>query len=311
MHILVLAGGPDKEREVSLVSGASVAKALAEAGHEVTQSDIGPDKLDCLDRFARAKGDVIFPVLHGPWGEGGGLQRILDKRGLIYVGSRAPAAELCMDKAATKRVLSSHDLPTPRFCVVSPRSRVNIELPLVLKPITEGSSIDLFICKTADQLAKAQSALTGKYDHVLAEQFVAGCEMTVGVIDTEEGPTALSPIRIVPATAFYDYQAKYTREDTLYLLDPAEVGLPKETLDELRRLATLAHTFTGCRHLSRVDFIVSPEAGPMILEINTLPGFTSHSLLPKAAAHRGMPMPRLVDHLVTLAAARTAVNPRA
>lgn len=298
---MVLAGGPDKERPVSLNSGQCVTAALREAGHEVVQRDITPGDTGCLDEFLRWGGDVVFPVLHGPWGEGGGLQKLLDARGLRYVGSAASAAALCMDKQRTKLLLAGRGLPTPASELISPTATPRLAPPLVVKPNDEGSSIDLTICRSASQVAAALAGMVGRYQRVLVEQFVAGREMTVGVIGTGRDAFALPPIRIVPAVEYYDYQAKYTREDTQYLLDPEAIGLDAATLDRLKAISVEAHRLAGCRHLSRVDLIVDDAGQPWVLEINTLPGFTTHSLLPKAAAYAGITLPALVDRLVRLA----------
>lgn len=299
--VMVLAGGPDREREVSLVSGAQVTAAARAAGHEVVQCDIGPDDLSALDRFEREGFDVLFPILHGSWGEGGGLQRHLDERGLAYVGSRAAAASLCMDKDATKRALAEAGLATPASEVVDVAGGGSPGLapPLVLKPLREGSSIDLYVCMDGGAVASALASLRGRHERVLAERFVRGREMTVGVLGEGEAARALPPIHIQPATAFYDYQAKYVRDDTRYVFEIDPPGL----IGQLQQSAAAAHAALGCRHLSRVDFMVDEDDRAWVLEVNTLPGFTTHSLLPMAAARAGLAMPGLVTQLLTWAMA--------
>lgn len=306
LRVLALSGGPDREREVSLNSGRNVAQALRDAGHHVTTSDITPDHLTCLDTFKQSAGDVIFPVLHGSWGEGGGLQRILDDRGLRYVGCKTDAAIRCMDKHLAKDVMAERGLPTPAYEYLATGSRRSIDLPVVVKAPREGSSIDLAICRTQAEYDAAMSELSPRHDHLLVEQFTPGKEITVGIIPagnasgeagrpTLDGYVALPAIHIVPATAYYDYQAKYTREDTQYRFD---IDLPAAVLQRIGELALQAHGAMGCRHLSRVDFMVDANHQPWILEINTIPGFTSHSLLPMAARRVGLEMPALVDRLV-------------
>ncbi len=300
LKVMVLAGGPDRERPVSLASGAQVTEAVRAAGHDVVQRDILPDDLSALDEFAAGGFDAMFPILHGAWGEGGGLQTILDARGVAYVGSRHIAAALCMDKQQTKVALARHHLPTPDFELApagAAATELKIKPPLVLKPLREGSSIDLFICATTEEAQAALAKLADRYEQVLVERYVKGAEMTVGVLGDGDDATALPPIHIVPATAYYDYDAKYERDDTRYLF-----GDQPETVEaKLRLLAVQAHRTLGCRHLSRVDFMVDASAGPQVIEVNTLPGFTTHSLLPMAAAKAGLPMPRLVDRLVRMA----------
>ncbi|MEX2212488.1 MAG: D-alanine--D-alanine ligase [Phycisphaeraceae bacterium] len=321
LKVLVLAGGPDRERDVSLQSGETIARSLKEAGHEVLLRDILPDDLAALEEFTAWGGDVIFPALHGGWGEGGGLQTILDQRGVPYVGCRTEAASLCMDKYRTKAALFDAELPTLPFELIGKGDKLSIEVPFVLKAPREGSSIDLIICKDD---AKAQAALADlftRHEKLMVEKFCKGMEITVGVLEDEgdrgqesgdrrQDPGlrtvaihALPPIRIIPATEHYDYEAKYTRNDTQYHLDPEKIGLASAELEGLGILAVEAFRTLGCRHLSRIDFILDDQKRPWILEVNTLPGFTSHSLLPMAAAHSGLPLPKLVDRLVRLALA--------
>ncbi len=302
---MVLAGGPDRERPVSLNSGAQVASALEQAGHEVRLRDVLPENLAALDEFTAWPGDAIFPILHGAWGEGGALQHILDERQLPYVGSAGPASALCMDKQRTKLALQQAGLPTPNWELLVPGQGPRLAAPVVIKPPCEGSSIDLFICRQADEVNHALAQLHERHARLLVEQYIEGMELTVGVIADPAHRSghyrALPAIRIVPATAFYDYQAKYHRDDTRYLFGSEAIGLPESVLEQVGKLALEAHRQCGCRHLSRVDFMVDRQQRPWILEINTLPGFTSHSLLPMAAGRAGYQLPQLVDHLVRLA----------
>lgn len=302
---MVLAGGPDREREISLISGKEVAAALEQAGHDVRLRDIVPDNITALDEFAQWQGSAIFPILHGDWGEGGALQSILDERGIPYVGSGGPASALCMDKHRTKLVVQQHGIPTPAFELLNIGEPCSLTPPVVLKPIREGSSIDLHICRSEDEIHHARGLMSERHRRVLAEQFVKGKELTVGIIGTPNmgraGYVALPPIWIVPATEYYDYQAKYFRNDTRYILDPEQIGVPESVLKHTQELAVKAHMELGCRHLSRVDFILDDQHTPWFLEVNTLPGFTTHSLVPMAARHMGIQMPQLVDRLIRLA----------
>lgn len=310
LKVMTLAGGPDRERPVSIHSGQNVTQALMDAGHEVITGDVLPDDLAMLDRFEQWQGDVIFPVLHGSWGEGGGLQAILDQRGLRYVGSRADSATLCMDKHSAKAVFTRQGLPTPAYEYLSAYETPTLSLPVVVKAPREGSSIDLAICHTPEALAQARGELSPRHDRLLIEQFVEGIEVTVGIIPAGgdglvasrlprlDGYMALPTIHIVPAATYYDYQAKYTREDTQYRFD---IDLSKATLEAISRYALEAHRALGCRHLSRVDFMIDRQHRPWLLEVNTLPGFTGHSLLPMAARQAGLSMPELVDRLVQVA----------
>ncbi|MEM1110167.1 MAG: D-alanine--D-alanine ligase [Planctomycetota bacterium] len=306
MKVMVLAGGPDREREVSLMSGKEVAAALREAGHDVIERDLSPSDTAALDEFAQwcmeSPGPgVVFPIFHGKWGEGGGAQKLLDERGVAYVGCREAAARLCTDKTQTKQALIEQSLPTPAFELISCAAGSpgpTLTPPVVVKPNDDGSSIDLAICHDQKALDTAWAELSSRNDTLLVERFIKGREMTVGVIEDEHGqPLALPSIHIVPATEFYDYEAKYIRDDTQYRFDTSP-----ELESRLGELAVDVFCTLGCRHLSRVDVFVDERDQPWVIEVNTLPGFTTHSLLPMAAARVGLPMPALVDRLVQRAA---------
>lgn len=308
MKVLVLRGGPDREREVSLLSGGNVAEALRAVGHEVVEADIRPGELRALDVF---EGDAVFPVLHGKWGEGGPLQELLESRGVGYVGCGPEAARLCMDKSHTKRRLDAAGLPTPPWGLVCIDDPAPLDPPVVVKAVDEGSSFAMAICDTREEVQQARRRLAER-DPVLIERFIAGRELTVGVVSGDvlsgEAPDHDAPLRclptleIVPAHGFYDFEAKYRRDDTRYRF---ELELPADTLDEMQRLAAAVAREMGTRDLGRVDFLLDGENRPWILEINTMPGFTSHSLLPMAAAAAGVDLPTLCDRLVRRAAMRS------
>ncbi len=300
MKVTVLLGGPSAEREVSLVSGAAVAKALREMGHDVFESDIAPDNLAGLDRPA----DVIFPVLHGEFGESGELQEILEARGLPFVGSGSKASRLGMNKVTTKKAWEAAGLPTPPYFTLRKGDKIpGIPGTCVVKAIGSGSSIDVFVCKApAEAEAQATEAIgkvLAKHELCLVEKFITGPELTVGLL--EEKP--LAPIRIVPKVEFFDYEAKYKRNDTEHRFD---TGLPADVVEKCRSLAEKANAIVGAKDLARIDIMLDEADGfaPYLLEINTLPGFTPKSLLPEAAAHGGIAFGPLVDRLVQRAAAR-------
>jgi D-alanine-D-alanine ligase len=295
MKVTVLYGGPSAEREVSLVSGKAVIAGLREAGHEVFASDVSPTDLSGLDAGA----DVVFPVLHGEFGESGELQEILEQRKLKFVGSGSVASRLGMDKVNTKKAWEKSGLPTPPYEILRRGARPTIGAPCVVKAIRSGSSIDVFICKTQESIAAAIENLSVRHDEILIEKFIAGPELTVGLLEEK----ALAPIRIVPQTEFFDYDAKYQRSDTEHRFD---TGLPEETIRQCQELAQRANAVVGARDLARIDVMLDEADGlkPYLLEINTLPGFTPKSLLPEAAAHAGLGFPALVDRLVRRAASR-------
>lgn len=292
--ITVLMGGPDAERDVSLDSGRAVAQGLRETGRfNVTEHIIdNPNATLPVEHV-----DAFFPALHGPWGEGGPLQRLLELTGVPYVGSGPDASALCMDKWATKHALMDlREFRTPHSATFSPTEICPIQPPVVLKPIDDGSSVDVYICRTEDEISAAQNALSRRTE-ILAERFIAGRELTIGVLDGRLLPI----IEIIPGVAFYDYEAKYTRDDTRYEIDP---DLPKVFADRCLAMARLAYDTLGCRDLARIDFMCD-DTGPWFLEVNTIPGFTSHSLLPKAAAAAGIDFTELCTQLVECALARS------
>jgi len=314
MRVMVLAGGPDREREVSLMSGAEVAAALTVAGHEVRVMDAGPDDLSALSAFEQWNGDVIFPAMHGPWGEGGPLQNEMEQRGVAYVGCGPDAASLCMDKVATKQVLRAAGVPTPDWEVVEQGKALGLDAPAVVKPTNDGSSVDTWLCHDEDAFGEAVAQAHSKEARFMAERMIVGKELTVGVLDggvmaanqddaqRVGEPIALQPIWIMPAGGTYDYQAKYFRDDTQYEFD---IDVPGELLERIKAKAIRAYRLLGCRHLCRVDFLVDDQGCAWVLEVNTMPGFTTHSLLPMAAAEAGLAMPQLTDRLV-----RAACRPR-
>lgn len=299
MRVTVLYGGPSDEREVSLKSGEAVIKGLRAAGHDVFGSDISPEDLSALDRPA----DVIFPVLHGKWGESGELQEILEKRNLAFVGSGSKASRLGMDKVASKEAWAAAGLSTPNWKVYTrqnwkPSANGELFTPCVVKPVDSGSSIGVSICQTPAEAKEAVGKCVGQYGRALVEQFIKGPELTVGML--EERP--LSPMRIVPKTEFFDYRAKYERNDTEHRFD---TGLPASIVKQCQELAGRANAVIGARDLGRIDIMVDEQTHkPYLLEINTLPGFTAVSLLPEAAKNAGISFEQLVERLVKRAHAR-------
>ncbi len=296
LRVMVLAGGPDRERTVSLAGGEQVSEALQQAGYEVRLRDIMPDQLDALDEFEQWGGDVLFPVLHGRWGEGGELQRVLSNRDLAYVGSGPAAASLCINKHLTKLTLEPLGIRTPPAELLLPGQERTIKAPVVIKAPEEGSTIGLRICHTEDEARQACEELSREYSRLMAESYIKGRELTVGVIEDESGqPTPLPPIHIIPAGECYDYDAKYQRDDTQYRFD---TDLPEQVLNQVSEWSLTAFRVLGIRHLCRADYLVDEYDRAWFIEVNTMPGFTSHSLLPMAAAKAGLTLSQLTDRLV-------------
>jgi len=300
VKITVLAGGPGSERDVSLESGRAVAEALASLGHEVQTLDILPENLAALDVPA----DVVFPALHGEFGEDGTLQAILESRGIRYVGSGPQASALAMDKAATKRLCSRASVPTAEWQLITNENRQAAARNwsgsrVVLKPIDRGSSVDCYIVPDDLGLEEALDRLLGRYGRCLVERYVDGPELTVGIL----GRQALPVIQIVPRRRFYDYEAKYADDATRYLVNPP---LDAALLRQVQALSLGVFEILGCRDMARVDWRVDAASQtPYLLEVNTIPGFTSHSLLPKAAAAAGIDFPRLCRILIEMAMSRS------
>ncbi|HYE03448.1 MAG TPA: D-alanine--D-alanine ligase [Phycisphaerales bacterium] len=300
--VLVLGGGPDAEREVSLTSARFVAEALEAAGLRVHRQSIGTLTLPELRALP---GDVIFPVLHGAWGEGGQLQDLLEQDGRPFVGSAASASRAAMDKVATKAVAVRLGIATPPVHVLDLRDPAcPLRFPVILKPVHEGSTVGLYRCHDRAAWDRAGAAIrrdrhldpggpAGMRAYMI-EPAVAGRELTLGLIDDRPLPI----IEIIPADGLYDYQAKYHRADTRYVLDPA---LPPAAAERIRDDSVRLARELGIRHLARADFMLDAAGTPWFLEINTIPGFTDHSLVPMAARHAGTGMPALCAALVAMA----------
>ncbi|MGH7130540.1 MAG: D-alanine--D-alanine ligase family protein [Phycisphaerales bacterium] len=300
--VLVLGGGPDAEREVSIKSSTAVAEALKAAGkwsvHLEIIDKLTERQLEDLD------GDVVFPYLHGPWGEGGPLQDLLEADGRPFVGSNARASRAAMDKVNTKAVALEHGIVTTPFWILNTRDpRCPCPLPVVIKPVHEGSTIGLHICTTHAQYAAAIDTIAAEQKRGLCRAYMIepkvggdqpARELTVGVIDGE----ALPIIEIVPKDGLYDYEAKYIRNDTQYLVNP---DLPEALAKKVKKSSIRLAKALGCRHIARVDFMLGHDDTPWMLEINTTPGFTDHSLVPKAARATGIEMPELCSRLVEMA----------
>jgi D-alanine-D-alanine ligase len=304
----VVMGGPGREAPVSRHSGAAIAAALEAAGYAVQTLDIG----ERLELSALRPQSVVFDIVHGTYGEDGTLQRELEAAGRTYVGSDASVSALCMDKEATKVRLRAQHLPVPWGRAFDPRAmrdprdfRPPSMAGLVLKPQRDGSSVGLRMLPSLSFLLPELESVVAELGPVpmLLEERLPGPEYTVAILEDEAGePQALPPIRIVPAGETYDYSAKYAADDTRYELVDAAPG------PRLCELALAAYHACGCRDFARVDLMAAADGELRILEVNTLPGFTSHSLVPKAAAAAGIDFTTLCVRLVELAARRGAMG---
>ncbi len=302
LHVLVLMGGWANEREVSLMSGNGVADALESRGHRVTRIDMDRD---VAARIAEAKPDVVFNALHGVPGEDGTVQGMLDLMGIPYTHSGLATSVIAIDKELTKQALVPHGIPMPGGRVVKSEElyeRDPIARPYVLKPVNEGSSVGVAIV-TADgnygnPIDRSVPGPWQRFDHLLAEPYIRGRELTTAVIDGPAGSRALGVTELVPKSGFYDYDAKYTDGLTEHVC-PADI--PENIAVLCCEYAVRAHRLLGCKGTSRTDFRWDDEQGEdglFVLETNTQPGMTPLSLVPEQARHAGMSYADLVEAIV-------------
>ena len=283
-RVAVLLGGTSAEREVSLDSGRNVLEALQSRGVQAVAVDGIPALINAV---RDGKVDRVFNILHGNkgGGEDGVLQGLLDALGVPYTGPGVLGSALTMDKIRTKQVWMAEGLPTPRFVRLAPGADLTaaartLGLPVFVKPSSEGSSVGVFRILAESDLVPAAAFAAGYAGELLMEQMVQGDEFTVGIV----GDVVLPSIRIVPAGDWYDYHAKYIAEDTQYLCP----GLEGADEAEIRRLALAAFRSAGCTGWGRVDVMRDRVHGFQLIEVNTAPGMTSHSLVPKAAGEAGV-----------------------
>ena len=299
--IAVLLGGTSAEREVSLNSGTAVLNALRKQGYDAHPID---PKTFPVATLKEQGFDRVFNILHGRGGEDGTMQGLLEQIGIPYTGCGVMASALTMDKMRTKMLWKAFGLPVAEMEIVTVENRANLNhevvvkklgLPLMVKPSLEGSSVGLTKVKTMDELESAVDFAL-KFDRtVLIEEWLAGDEFTVPVLDGEVLPS----IKIVPEGEFYDYDAKYISDNTQYFC-PA--GLSDAREQELRRLVKQAYDVVGCRGWSRIDVMADAEGRFRLVEVNTNPGMTSHSLFPKSAATVGYSFEQLVEKILELSA---------
>jgi D-alanine-D-alanine ligase len=301
LTIGVLMGGCSRERPISLESGRAIADALKSVGHDVQPIDVKPG--DIRDGLLEPL-DVAFLALHGRWGEDGGIQAELEALGACYTFSGPAASRLAMDKVRAKERFIDEGIPTPPFRVAEPNDDFLLAEALealgpqvVVKPVADGSSIGVSMASTLAELKLAARQVWSQGDTALIERRIVGREFTVGVL----GDAALPMIEICTPGGWYDYNNKYKSNETKYVF---EHGLPADMAARMTAAALSSHEALGCRDVSRVDIMLSEQGELWVLEVNTIPGFTSHSLVPKAAARIGLPMPRLCERIVSMALAR-------
>ena len=300
--IAVLMGGKSSEREVSLLSGKNVAEALASLGkYEVIPVDITEENLDALPKDVEA----AYIALHGGWGENGGVQAALNALKIPYTGPGVHASQIAMDKVKTKMVLEMNGVPTAKWSLASPDTEKSpLPLPVVVKPPCDGSSVGISTVSAESDWAAArdlafsaiqapQSAEQPGNRTILVEEFIPGREFTVAVVDGEPWPV----IEIVAKGGWYGYEEKYNSDETRYpFLEDGELAA------KMQKIAVDAYRAVGCRGVTRVDFRVSPLGRCYVLELNTSPGFTSHSLVPKSGIRTGLTFAGVCDRILQSAA---------
>ena len=313
LRVALLAGGRSGEHDVSVRSAEAIGQAL-QPRHEVVPYLIDREGKWRPDPILPEPGanhgiDVVFPVLHGTFGEDGTMQGLLELADLPYVGPGVLASSLCMDKEMMKRVCRERSLPVVDWVTVY-RDQVNVEavaasldFPLFVKPANLGSSLGISKAKNLEEL-RAAIDLAGQYDHkIIVERTIVGQELECSVIGNEK-PIASTPCEIVPSRDFYDYDDKYVLDQAKTLL-PA--NLTREEIADVRRIAVEAYLALNCEGMARVDFLLERGSGQLYLnEVNTIPGFTSISMFPRMLEHDGIQFRDLVDRLIQLALARHA-----
>jgi len=303
--VLVLMGGISTEREISLKSGEGVYKALVDAGYTVDKLDITCDNIDKIKEFDP---DVAFLTLHGIGGEDGAIQGLLEWMKIPYTGPGISASAICMDKILTKKIMVQNGISTPEFCEFSceddggfgsfaEQIENKLGYPTVVKSPCQGSSIGVEIVKNIVELKEAVNRIKQYGNKIFAEKFIDGVEVSVPVLgnDTLE---FLPIIEILSENEFYDFHSKYTSGMSHHII-PARIDA--DVSKKIRKMAEEAYRATGCRGLSRIDFIIDKENNPYFIEINTSPGMTEMSLFPDSARHAGYEFSQLVDKIVKLA----------
>ena len=297
--VVVLAGGPSSEKDISIKSGRAVYNALRLEGCDVKWLELGRE--DSESRIRNTPFDIAFIALHGRFGEDGTIQKILEEMSVPYTGSGVKASMLALDKITSRRIFEKRGIPVPKYKVLNEQPAKlpkGFSWPVVVKPRKEGSSIGLSLAKDKTEFNRACKKAFNYSDKIIVEAFINGREITVGVLDKK----ALPVVEILPKRVFYDFQAKYEDSRTEHKV-PAP--LPGRVYSKAQTLGLAAHNSLNCRDFSRVDMILGDEEKIYVLEVNSIPGLTERSLLPKAAGAIGMDFGKLCIKLLQLANKRS------
>lgn len=288
-------GGLSREREISLKTGKAILKALVEKGYHASPIDVGQEIAETL---IKEKIEIAFIALHGRYGEDGTVQGMLELMGIPYTGSGVLASALALHKIMAKKFFLCENIPTPTYEIFqreeiekNPLRTPVLPLPLVVKPAREGSTIGVSIVRKEEELVPALQE-AGKYDdEILLEEFMKGKEITVGILEDIPLPV----IEIVPKSGFYDYHSKYTKGETEYII-PARI--PREKYLYAQEISLKAFHVLGCSGCARVDLMTDEEGNPFVIDVNTMPGMTETSLVPKAASYAGITFEDLVERIL-------------
>ncbi|SMD05893.1 D-alanine--D-alanine ligase [Sporomusa malonica] len=303
--IAVVMGGPSAEREVSLNTGRAILAALQEKGYNAIGIDLAPRHF--VDQLKKEKIDLVFNAIHGLYGEDGLIQGTLEMLGIPYTGSGVLASAVAMDKAVTKRLFTAAGIPTPRSRLYNKHdagrdlaSEILLEfgMPVVVKSAAQGSSIGVVIVEEPANIEFAVKEAFKYSDHIVVEEFIKGKELTISILGTDQ-PEALPIIEIVPESGRYDYSSKYTKGATEYIV-PAR--LEAEVASYVQQVALEAYKLLNCRGIGRVDVMLDSNNKPYVLEVNTIPGMTATSLVPKAAAAVGISFADLCERILLMTA---------
>jgi len=289
LKVAVVYGGPSPEADVSRKSATGVISALKEKGYEVFPLELDRN---FLRKLGEINPDKVFLVLHGCPGEDGTVQGLLEIMGFDYTGCNSRTSAICIDKDITKRVLKTYGIPVPAGETYFNEEEVElVELPCVVKPARTGSSLGINIARTEEEFWKAVKEAFRYDTKILVEEYIEGRELTVGVLNGR----ALPPVEIITENNFYDYEAKYKKSTTQYIV-PAP--LPKRLKEKILRISEKAYKILECRGAVRIDFRIDEKGAPYLLEINTIPGMTERSLLPKAALSAGISFSELIERIL-------------
>lgn len=294
-RIGVLIGGISSEREVSIKTGNAIVKALIEKGYNAFAIDVNKDVCSVLEK---SNIDVAFIALHGKFGEDGTIQGLLELLRIPYTGSGILGSALGMNKIFAKKLFEYHGIPVPEYVALKREEREKFKIddipfgfPVVVKPSCEGSTVGVSVVSTFEKLHEAMDVAFSYDEYILIEKFIPGKEVTVGIVDNK----AIGVLEIVPKVQFYTYEAKYTPGMSEYIM-PAR--LPSDVYNKAMELGEKAHKCLGCDYYSRVDMRIDENMNPYVLEVNTIPGMTATSLLPKIAQYAGISFPDLVENIL-------------